>query len=76
MRGQTSWRTDAPGGRKGEEGGKGKEGWGWGVLCILQLNSPGRLCYITSLCVEEKDFVRREEGRRVSGGKLEKISDH
>ena len=44
MRGQTSWRTDAPGEERGEEEGKGKEGWGWGVLY-----SPVKLAWETLL---------------------------
>lgn len=63
VRGLKSWRTDALGEEKREEGGKGKERRGGaGVSFILQLNSPGRLCYITSLCVVEEDFVGRKEG--------------
>lgn len=56
---------------EGEKGGRGgvgrgkqtKGGGGARVSFLLLLNSPGRLCYITSLCVEEEDFVKME--RRV-----------
>lgn len=52
-----------PGEERGEEGGRERRG-GAGVAFILQLNSPGRLCYITSLCVEEKTL---SEGRKEGG---------
>lgn len=72
------------GGRKGGGRREGKERRGGaGVSFILQLNPPGRFCYITSLCVVEEDFVgrRREGGCEWGGGGgkiLEKktISDH
>lgn len=43
VRGQTSWRTDAPGGRGGGRR-EGREGWGWGVLY-----SPVKLAWETLL---------------------------
>lgn len=49
-------------GGRGGGGGKGRERRGGaGVSFILPLNSPGRLCYITSPCEEEEDLVRKEE---------------
>lgn len=48
--------------KRGRKEGKERRG-GAGVSFILQLNSPWRFRYITSLCVVEEDFVGRKEGR-------------
>lgn len=47
---------------------------GNGVSFILELNSPGRLDYITSLCVVEEDFVGRKEGGCEWGESAEKTT--
>lgn len=61
--GQKSRGTVALGDQPGEERGEGQEGRGGArVFFSLQLKSPGRLCYITRLCVEEEAFVRRKGG--------------
>lgn len=62
--GQKSWGTDVLGEERGEERGKGKERRGGaGVFFILQLKSTGRLCYITSLCVEGGRRLCKRERR-------------